>query len=64
MVAVTPDGSASFTYSGTNSYAGVECYTADMRFNETVQHQACVSPNMGLAAHSAFYDEDGPSSWR
>lgn len=56
---VTSEGSASFAVTGTDSYAGVDCYVTEMRFNETVQHRGCVSPDIGLAPHSAFYDEDG-----
>ncbi|MFC7045547.1 hypothetical protein ACFQH6_09175 [Halobacteriaceae archaeon GCM10025711] len=55
----TPKGSASFAVTGTDTIAGVDCFTTEMRVNGTVVHEAAVSPALGLAPHAAYYDEDG-----
>lgn len=51
-------GSMSFEITGTDSYAGVDCYASELRINESVMHEACFAPNLGLAAYTAFYDEE------
>jgi hypothetical protein len=55
----TEDGTAEFRVTGTGSYAGVQCYATEMTIDGTTQHEACLSPELGLAPYSAWYDEDG-----
>lgn len=55
----TPQGSASFAVTGTDTYAGVDCWTSEMKINESVFHEACFSPDLGLAPYAAYYGEDG-----
>lgn len=50
---------ANFEVTGTDSYAGVECFVTEASLNGTVVHQACVSPDRGLAPYVAYYDESG-----
>lgn len=54
-----PDGSLSFDVTGTDTVAGVDCYTTEMTLNGTVVHEACLSPELGAAPHAAYYEEDG-----
>ena len=53
------EGSLSFEVTGTDTVAGVDCYTTEMRQNETVVHESCIAPDLGLAPRVAYYDEDG-----
>lgn len=55
----TPDGSASFAVTGTDTVGGVACSTSEMRIDGGVVHEACFSPSLGLAPFAAYYDEDG-----
>lgn len=55
----TPQGSASFAVTGTDTYAGVDCWTSEMKINDSVFHEACFSPDLGLAPFAAYYGEDG-----
>jgi hypothetical protein len=55
----TADGSASFAITGTDSVGGAACSTSEMRVNDSVVHEACFSPSLGLAPFSAYYDQDG-----
>ncbi|WP_323676613.1 hypothetical protein [Halorubellus sp. PRR65] len=55
----TPQGSASFAVTGTDTIAGVDCWTSEMRVNGSVFHEACFSPDLGLAPYAAYYGEDG-----
>ena len=55
----TPQGSASFAVTGTDTYASVDCWTSEMRINDSVFHEACFSPDLGLAPYAAYYGEDG-----
>ncbi|WP_049902759.1 hypothetical protein [Halococcus agarilyticus] len=55
----TEQGMASFEVTGTDSYAGVECSVTEASLNGTVVHEACVSPDRGLAPYAAYYDESG-----
>lgn len=55
----TPQGSASFAVTGTDTVAGVDCWTSEMRINGSVYHEACFSPDLGLAPYAAYYGEDG-----
>lgn len=55
----TPDGSASFAITGTDTVGGVACSTSEMRLNDSVVHEACFSPDLGLAPYAAYYGEDG-----
>lgn len=52
------DGSASFEVTGTETYGGVECYASEMRHNDTVIHEACVSPDHGITPYVVYYDEE------
>lgn len=52
-------GSVSFEVTGTDSYAGVECFVSKASVNGTVIHEACVSPDRGLAPYAAYYDGNG-----
>lgn len=54
----TDQGSMSFAITGTDNYAGVDCYTSEIRLNDSVMHEACFSPDLGLAAYTAWYEED------
>lgn len=53
------EGSTSFEVTGTDSYAGVDCFVSEARLNGTVVHEACASPDRGLAPYAAYYDESG-----
>jgi len=55
----TEEGTASFEVTGSDSYAGVECSVTEASVNGTVVHEACVSPDRGLAPYAAYYDESG-----
>ena len=55
----TPEGSASFAITGSDSVGGVACSTSEMRIDDGVVHEACFSPSLGLAPFAAYYDEDG-----
>jgi hypothetical protein len=55
----TEQGTASFEVTGTDSYAGVDCFVSEASANGTVVHEACVSPDRGLAPYVAYYDESG-----
>lgn len=55
----TPQGSASFAITGTESFAGIECSRSEMRVNSTIVHEGCFTPALGLAPYAAWYDEDG-----
>ncbi|WP_227131313.1 hypothetical protein [Halorubellus salinus] len=55
----TPQGSASFAVTGTDTIARVDCWTSEMRINDSVFHEACFSPDLGLAPYAAYYGEDG-----
>ena len=55
----SPDGSASYAVTGTDSYAGVECFTSEMRHNGSVVREDCLNPNLGLAPYTVYYDADG-----
>ena len=55
----TEEGTASFEVTGSDSYAGVECSVTEASVNGTVVHEACVSPDRGLAPYVAYYDESG-----
>lgn len=62
-----PDGSGSMSFevTGTKTYAGVECYDSQLKINQSVIQEACFSPDLGLAAYTAWYDEDtGDTSMR
>ena len=52
-------GTVSFEVTGTDSYAGVECSVSQASLNGTAVHEACVSPDRGLAPYTAYYDETG-----
>lgn len=55
----TPQGSASFAITGTDTIAGVDCWRSEMKINDSVFHEACFSPDLGLAPYAAYYGEDG-----
>ena len=55
----TEEGTASFEVRGSDSYAGVECSVTEASVNGSVVHEACVSPDRGLAPYVAYYDESG-----
>jgi len=57
--ATTSRGSATYTITGTDSYAGVDCYTTEVRVDGRIRHEGCVSPELGLLIHSAVYDRSG-----
>lgn len=47
----------STSVTGTGSYAGIPCYTTEMRRPDgELVHESCISPHHGLVAHSAFYN--------
>lgn len=55
----TPEGSASFAITGDTTIAGVACSQSEMRVNGSIVHEGCFAPELGLAPHAAWYDEDG-----
>ena len=55
----TEEGTSTFEVTGSDSYAGVECSVTEASVNGTVVHEACVSPDRGLAPYAAYYDESG-----
>ena len=55
----TEEGTASFEVRGSDSYAGAECSVTEASVNGSVVHEACVSPDRGLAPYVAYYDESG-----
>jgi hypothetical protein len=55
----TPQGSASFAVTGPDTIGGVDCVASEMRINGSVFHEACFSPDLGLAPFAAYYGEDG-----
>lgn len=57
--ATTALGSATYSVTGTDSYAGVRCYTTEVRVNGMLRHEGCVSPDLGLVVYSAIYDRSG-----
>lgn len=49
----------SSSVTGTDRYAGVPCYTTEMkRADGAVVHESCIAPDHGLVAYSAFYNVD------
>lgn len=48
---------AEVAITGTNTYAGVECYTTEVRIDGKVRYTACLSPRLGLVVHSAVTPE-------
>lgn len=55
----TQEGSASFTITGTQSYAGVECHASEMTVDGSVVHEGCFSGDIGMMPYTAYYDGDG-----
>lgn len=55
----TEQGTASFEVTDSDSYAGVDCFVSEASVNGSVVHEACVSPDRGLAPYAAYYDENG-----
>lgn len=55
----TPQGSASFAITGTDTFAGIDCSRSEMRVNSSVVHEGCFAPGLGLAPYAAWYDEEG-----
>jgi hypothetical protein len=55
----TDDGTMRFEVTGTDTYAGVQCYATEVTIDGTTQHESCISPDLGLAPYSAWYDENG-----
>lgn len=55
-----PDGSGSMSFeiTETRTYAGVSCFASELRINDTTVQEACFSPDLGLAAYTAWYEED------
>ena len=49
----------SYEVTGTDSYAGQQCYATEVRSNDALAFENCVAPDMGLALYSAAYDVDG-----
>ncbi|WP_435347487.1 hypothetical protein [Haloarchaeobius sp. HRN-SO-5] len=58
----TAEGSASFEVTGVESYGDVDCYRSEMRVDGSVLYEGCFAPDLGLAAYTAYYDEDGSLS--
>ncbi len=44
---------------GTDSYAGVDCYVIESRVNETRTQETCTQQAFSSAPYVAFYDENG-----
>ncbi|EMA45408.1 hypothetical protein [Halococcus saccharolyticus] len=52
-------GTVGFEVTGEDSYAGVDCFVSQASLNGTTVHEACVSPDRGLAPYTVYYDESG-----
>lgn len=52
----TADGSASFEITGQDTYGNVECYVSEMQVDGELIHEGCFAPDLGLAAHSTYYE--------
>ncbi|EMA43621.1 hypothetical protein [Halococcus saccharolyticus] len=53
------EGSMHIEVTGTDSYAGVECYVIESRVNETLTQETCTQQAFSSAPYVAFYDENG-----
>lgn len=54
--------SATYEVTGTDAYAGVDCYGTEVRIDGSLRHEGCVSPDLGLLVHSVVYDQTGSRS--
>jgi hypothetical protein len=53
----------SFAVTGTDTVGGVDCYTSEIRINDDIFHEACFSPDRGLAPYTAYYEDSGDVSF-
>ena len=53
----TNEGSMSVAVVSRDTVAGVECYRSEMRVNDQLVYEHCLSTDLGLAPYVAFYDE-------
>lgn len=53
------EGSMHIEVTGTDSYAGVDCYVIESRVNETLTQETCTQQAFSSAPYVAFYDENG-----
>jgi len=53
------EGSMHIEVTGTDSYAGVDCYVIESRVNETLAQETCTQQAFSSAPYVAFYDENG-----
>ena len=56
-----PSSQGTMTYEITKqrTIAGISCYDAEIRINDSVFTDACYSPDHGTAMYGVVYDEDG-----
>lgn len=54
----SPEGSMRTAVIGTDSYGGIECYASEMAVDGEIVHESCLSPDLGLAPYTAYF-EDG-----
>jgi hypothetical protein len=53
------EGSLHIEVTGTDSYAGVDCYVIETRVNETLSQELCIQQAFSSAPYIAIYDENG-----
>ncbi|HET7323111.1 MAG TPA: hypothetical protein VFJ06_02140, partial [Halococcus sp.] len=58
------DGSLHIEVTGTDSYAGVDCYVIETRINGTLTQSVCTQEAFSSAPYIAIYDENGTLSER
>ncbi|QLG50428.1 hypothetical protein [Natrinema halophilum] len=57
------DGSMRFEVTERQSYAGVDCFASVTEIDGQTVHEGCFSPELELAPHTAYYDEDGDRTY-
>lgn len=53
------EGSMNIEVTGTDSYAGVDCYVVETRINGTLSQEVCTQHAFSSAPYVAIYDENG-----
>lgn len=48
-----------YELTGTDSYEGIDCITAELTQNDQLVYEACLAEEHGIAVYTAFYEEDG-----
>ncbi|WP_160132726.1 hypothetical protein [Halococcus salsus] len=58
------EGSTKIEVTGTDSYAGIDCYVVETRINGTLNQEVCTQQAFSSAPYVAIYDENGTLSQR